>query len=152
MRTLTRDLLIGAVAGAAATWPMDKATTALYEREDPAVKHREDSARGGRTAYETAAERWLGNRKYGPAIHWTLGISSGAIYGLLRNRAPRLGIGSGPAYGALFFAVMDEGVNTLLKLTPPPKAFPWQTHARGLAGHLLLGALLEAPFDVADAA
>jgi uncharacterized membrane protein YagU involved in acid resistance len=151
-RNLTTDLLIGVAAGAAATWLMDKVTTVLYERENPFAKHREDSARGGKTAYETASEKWFGNKKYGSAIHWALGISAGAAYGILRNRAPRLGIGSGLLYGALFFATMDEGVNTALKLTPPPKAFPWQTHARGLAGHLLLGALLEAPFDALDRA
>jgi hypothetical protein len=151
-RNLATDLLIGIAAGAAATWLMDKATSVLYEREDPFARHREDSARGGKTAYETASEKWLGDKKYGSAIHWALGIGAGAAYGVLRNRVPRLGVGSGPLYGALFFAAMDEGVNTALKLAPPPKAFPWQTHARGLAGHLLLGAVLEVPFDLADAA
>ena len=37
-----------------------------------------------------------------------------------------------------------------LGLAPPPTKFPWQTHARGFAGHLALGAVVEAAFDVAD--
>lgn len=151
-RNLATDLLMGVAAGVAATWLMDRLTTVLYEHESAFAKHREDSARGGKTAYERASEKWLGDKKYGSAIHWALGISAGAAYGLLRNRAPRLGSGSGLLYGAIFFAAMDEGVITALKLTPPPKAFPWQTHARGLAGHLLFGALLEAPFDALDRA
>jgi uncharacterized membrane protein YagU involved in acid resistance len=61
-----------------------------------------------------------------------------------------LGIGSGLAYGVLFWAAMDEGANTALKLTAPPNRFPWQTHARGLAGHLALGAVIEIVFDAAD--
>src|SRR4051794_36808942 len=115
MRKLTTDVLIGVATAAVATWLMDKTTSALYERENPFARQREDSARGGKTAYENAAEKWLGDKKYGSAIHWALGLSSGAIYGVLRNRAPRLGLGSGLLYGALFFAAMDEGANTALK-------------------------------------
>jgi uncharacterized membrane protein YagU involved in acid resistance len=46
---------------------------------------------------------------------------------------------------------MDEAALTLMGLTPPPKNFPWQTHARGLAGHLVLGATIEAAFDLPSA-
>jgi len=158
-RKLLTDLLVGATAGVAATFVMDKVTNVLYERENRFTRHREDSARGGHTAYETAAEKVFGDdldeddrKQIGSAIHWSLGISAGVLYGLMRNRTPHLGIGSGLLFGALFFAAMDEGVVTILKLAPPPKAFPWQTHARGLAGHLVLGAVVEAPFDLMDAA
>jgi hypothetical protein len=34
---------------------------------------------------------------------------------------------------------MDETLTPALGLTPGPDAFPWQTHARGLAGHLVFG-------------
>lgn len=161
-RSLITDVLIGAVAGAAATWLMDQVTTALYEREAEEARERENDARGDLTAYEIAAERAATlagralssdqRRQIGSAIHWSLGIASGALYGALRNGAPRLGIGSGVLYGAGFFLVTDEGALTLLGLTPPPTEFPWQTHARGLAGHLVLGAALEVPFDIADLA
>jgi F0F1-type ATP synthase assembly protein I len=160
-RNLASDLVIGAAAGAAATWLMDEATTALYESESEEVRDREDDARGDKTAYEIAAEKaakLAGKRlkkaqrkQIGQAIHWSLGIGAGVIYGALRNQFRGLGIGSGLAYGVVFWLAMDEGANTLLGLTPPPNAFPWQTHARGLAGHLVLGAAVEAVFDVADA-
>jgi hypothetical protein len=41
--------------------------------------------------------------------------------------------------------------NALLRLTPGPAAFPWQTHARGLAGHLAFGVVADTPLDVAEA-
>ena len=161
-RPLATDILIGAITGVAATWLMDQVTTAMYERESEEARERENDARGDLTAYEIAAERaaTLAGRalssderkKIGNAIHWSLGIASGAMYGALRNAAPRLGIGSGLLYGAAFFLATDEGALTLLGLTPPPTEFPWQTHARGLAGHLVLGAALEVPFDIADLA
>lgn len=159
MRSLIGDIAIGAAAGAAATWLMDQATTALYEREPRPVQERENAARGGRTAYETAAERgakWLGvdfdddqRKQIGSAIHWAIGISSGALYGALRRALP-MKYGSGLAYGAAFWLAVDEAANTLLGLTPPPRQFPWQAHARGLAGHLVLGGTVEALFDAAD--
>jgi hypothetical protein len=158
-RNLATDLLLGAVAGAAATWIMDLVTTLLYDREPKEVQDRENAARGDRNAYEIAAEKAASaagreltddERKLaGNAIHWTLGVSSGVLYGALRNRLP-LGLGSGLAYGTLFWLAMDEAALTLTGLTPPPQEFPWQTHARGLAGHLILGAGIESFFDLAD--
>ena len=89
-------------------------------------------------------------KKIGGAIHWSIGVTSGAIYGLLRNRSEHVGIGSGLAYGLAFYLLVDEAALTALGVSPPPKAFPWQTHARGLAGHLVLGAILDGVFDAAD--
>lgn len=154
-RPLALDLLLGAFAGAAATFLMDQVTTLAYERESKSARDREDAARGEKSAYVAAAEK-LGvpeaqQEAAGTAIHWALGTGAGALYGALRNRSRRLGLGSGLAYGVAFWMVMDEGANTLLRLTPPPQRFPWQTHARGLAGHIVLGGAIEAAFDLADA-
>lgn len=159
-RPLVADLLLGAAAGAAATWVMDKATTFLYDLQPEETKERENKARGSKTAYEIAAEKGAkaaGRRlnrderkKIGNAIHWTVGVSAGAVYGLLRNRSEHVGLGSGLAYGLAMYLAIDEGLMSAAKLTPPPDAFPWQTHARGLAGHLILGLLLDGAFDAAD--
>lgn len=157
---LARELTLGAAAGLAATWVMGRATTFLYEREDERARQREDAARGGRPAYGIAAEKAaaaLGIRlsdaareKLGAGIHWALGAGAGAAYGVLRRRVPHADAGQGLAYGAAFFAVMDEGANTALGLTPPPAAFPWQAHARGLAGHLVYGLVTDTLLDAAD--
>lgn len=154
-RPLSLDLLLGAFAGAAGTALMDQVTTLAYERQSKATREREDHARGGKTAYVAAAEK-LGapeakQEALGNAIHWSLGIGAGALYGALRNRSRRMGLGSGLAYGVAFWIVMDEAMNTVLRLSPPPQRFPWQTHARGLAGHVVLGGAIEAAFDLADA-
>lgn len=161
-RPLLLDVALGALAGGAATWLMDKVTTSLYERQKEEVSRRENKARGNKTAFQVAAEKGgdlIGvdfddeeSEAVGELIHWSLGISAGAFYGALRNVIPSLGLGSGLAYGAAFWLVMDEITVPALGLTPGPKAFPWQTHARGLAGHVVLGAAVEAVFDVADAA
>ncbi len=157
---LLTDLALGAAAGLAATWAMGRATTFLYEREDPQARQREDAARGGRTAYGIAAEKAAGavgvrlspdaRKKLGTGIHWARGAGAGAAYGALRRRLPLLDAGQGLAFGAGFFALVDEGANTALGLTPPPSAFPWQAHARGLAGHLVFGVVTDTLLDAAD--
>ena len=159
-RSLFADLALGSAAGAAATWAMDRATTFLYERQPKATRKREKAVRGRKTAYEQAAEKVAGlagmdidaeqRKALGKAIHWSIGIASGALYGLLRNRSRHIGAGSGLAFGLALYLAVDEGLLTVAKLAPSPSEFPWQTHARGLAGHLILGAILDAAFDVTD--
>lgn len=141
------NVLLGAAAGAAATWVMGKATTALLENEDPGARMREEIARGGETAYALAAGRVgeaLGydlsgdqREQVGQILHYATGIGAGAVYGALAPRVP----GSGLALGLLLFAGIDEGLNAAMGL--PPRRFPWQAHARGLAGHLIYGASTE---------
>lgn len=160
------DLALGAVAGAAATWVMGKATTYLYEHEDQQARQREDQARGGSSAYEIAARKAASlagrelsekeSKKLGSAIHWAIGVGAGAAYGLVRRRLAGRGVGRDLARGALFgtavWLLLDEAGNTALGLTPGPKAFPWQAHARGLAGHLVLGLTTEGLMQAADLA
>ena len=170
MKTTQRNVLgeiaLGAVAGAAATWLMGKATTYLYEHEGKPARQREDEARGGQSAYETAADKVAGlacqklsddeRKKMGSAIHWSVGIGSSVLYALLRRRLAGQGMGKELAAGALFgtavWLLLDEVGNVALGLTPGPRAFPWQAHARGLAGHLVLGLASEGILQAADAA
>lgn len=153
-RRVLDDLVLGAVAGAVATWAMGKVTTVLYARESRSARECEDRARHGATAYAVAAEkvaRLLGARlgdeqraRYGKAIHWALGVGAGALYASLIRRARRAGSLRGLAFGIAFFLLVDEGLVYALRLTPGPARFPWQTHARGLAGHLVYGATADA--------
>ncbi len=158
---LLTDVALGAVAGLAGTWVMNQVTTYLYEREDPQAREREDAARHGRTAYGIAVEKVADavgakplpeprQKQLGQALHWALGASGGAIYGALRGRVPGVDAGQGLAYGTAFWGAMDEGANTALGLTPPPAAFPWQAHARGLAGHLAYAVVIDTLLDAAD--
>jgi hypothetical protein len=59
-------------------------------------------------------------------------------------------MGNGLLFGTAFWAVIDEGANTALALTPGPTAFPWQTHARGLAGHLVFGVAADTALRALD--
>lgn len=153
--------LRGAIAGVAATWLMGKATSYLYQQESKQAREQEEQARGGKSAYGVAADKVAGavgrdlsdeeRKQAGSAIHWALGAGAGAVYGALRERFPAVNAGAGTLFGTAFFLLVDEAGNTLLGLTPAPDAFPWQAHARGLAGHLVFGAAEEAGVRLLDA-
>jgi len=159
--SIGEDLIKGAIAGAVATWVMGKVTDALYRREDRSARRREDDARSGKTSYGVLAEKTAGamgttlddksRERYGAAAHWALGIGAGAIYAVLRRRFHALGRVAGVGFGTMFWAAVDEGVVPALGLTPGPRAFPWQTHARGLAGHLTFGTVTDGTLRVLDA-
>lgn len=158
---LARDVMLGALAGAIATWAMGRVTTYLYDRQDPGAREREKAV-SGKPAYEVAAEkaaRLVGLspseddlRRAGQALHWGLGIGAGAIYGALRRRVAGADAAQGLAFGLAFFLVMDEFVNTVFGFAKPPQAYPWQTHARGLAGHLVFGLVTDTSLDLLDLA
>jgi hypothetical protein len=159
--SMSADLVKGAVAGAVATGVMDKLTAALYQHEGRAARHREDTARQGQTAYDAAAERAAGlvgkrlndreRQSMGQAVHWALGVAAGVTYALLRRRVPGLRRFGGAKFGTAFWATVDEGLVSALGLTPPPRAFPFQTHARGLIGHLAFGVVTDRTLRILDA-
>lgn len=161
-RSLLVDVTLGALAGAAATWLMGKATSVMYEREDPVSRQQEDDARGGKTSFGVAAERAAAlagrdltdeqRQQAGNLLHWGIGIGTGAVYGSLRNRFPAVSWGLGLPFGVAFFLAVDELANTALGLTPPPNAFPWEAHARGLVGHVVYGVATESSLRLLDSA
>jgi hypothetical protein len=158
--TIGRDLLKGAVAGAVATLVMGKVTRYLYEHEDPDARRAEDDVREGRTPAEAAAEKAAAaagttlevrhRQQLGSAMHWALGIGAGAAYAVFRRRVQFLGGTAGTAFGTAFWAFLDEGLVPALGLTAGPTAFPWQTHARGLVGHLTFGTVADGTLRLLD--
>jgi hypothetical protein len=160
--SLAADLGRGALAGAVGWWAMDRVLRFCYDHQDPAARRAEDAARGGVPALEVAAERGAARADVslsprqrqagGVALQWTFGVGAGVLYAALRRRFPAVGAGRGLAYGAAFSLVVDEGATPLLGFAPGPRAFPWQTHARGLLGHLVFGAVADAALRTLDPA
>lgn len=145
----------GAIAGAVGTWAMDKVSTHLYELEDPATVEQEEAARvEGKDPASVAAGRLAGAVGVDPSeeqaaaaastIHYALGVVPGAVYGAMRPHLGGSGITRGVLYGLALFLVNDEALGPALGLAAPPRAYPWQAHARGLAAHLVLGVATEA--------
>jgi hypothetical protein len=64
--------------------------------------------------------------------------------------ADRVASAAGTAFGTGFWAFMDEGLVPALGLTPGATSFPWQTHARGLVGHLTFGTVTDGTLRLLD--
>ena len=162
-RHVALDLLKGAAAGAVAVWAMDRVGWWLWDREDPGALARERAARvEGMDPAHVAANRVadaLGRpltprqpHPAGVAVHYAIGVGPAMAYAALRRRWPALRAGRGLAYGLGLFLAVDEGVVPALGLASGPAAYPWQSHARGLVSHLVLGVATDVTLDALDRA
>lgn len=155
MANTLSGLLKGAIAGAAGVWVMDQLTWYMYNNEDPKAYLKEKKAQvEGKYAAHAAASKMLNaanvqlNDKElyaaGKTVHYLLGILPGALYGAYRHRVKGVGAWKGLLYGAGLFILVDELIAPMIGIASGPRAYPWQAHARGLAGHLALGATTDA--------
>lgn len=144
----------GAIAGAAATWAMDQVTTVMLALQAPEVTAQEEAARAnGKSSVTNLVDRVEAETglvvppkrraMVEQVVHYALGAIPGAIYGVFRRWIPFARAGSGLFYGLGVFALNDEYMNTRLGLASAPRAYPPETHMRGLAGHAVLGVATE---------
>jgi hypothetical protein len=83
-------------------------------------------------------QRWLGS-----AAHYTFGGGAGVAYALASAQTPGLRTCHGMFYGALVWAIADEGIMPALGLSRGPGQLGLGVLAFGLAGHLVYGGALE---------
>lgn len=102
-------------------------------------------------AADAIAERVVGHkvpkehqRMAGEAVHYAMGGTSAAIYGMLAEVTPVVRAGEGTAFGAVVWLAADEASVPALGLTKPPNKIPTSTHLYALASHLVYGAVTEA--------
>ena len=147
MKGAIRVLSVGVAAGFAATMVMDKATTWLYERQSDASKQRERQVlpEGAPTASARKLAGLIGAEpteeqtgQLAAAMHRSLGQLYGVVAAALAQRGVPP-VAAGVASGMGGFLLVDELANGLF-FTPPPQAYPAESHLRGLVGHLTFGA------------
>jgi hypothetical protein len=144
-------ILRGAVAGAIGAWVMDRVTWFIQDRQTRWAIQREraawplglDVSHG--LAYRLARTvGWEPERTQpstaGMLAHYMLSVGPALLYAALREHDPRFSADRGLLYGFTIFVLWDELLSTATGLAGPPRAYPWQAHARGLLGHLALGA------------
>ena len=134
---------------------MDKVTTLLYKYESEATKKRE-SYLMKEPAYVLLARSVAEKTGFKPTdrqaatggslLHWTYGVTWGGVYGALHDRVPAFSKAGGLLYGVSVFALGDEGLNTALRISPPPRAFPLAVHLRGLVGHIVYAATCDGTY------
>lgn len=158
MRTTTAR---GGAAGAIGVVAMDALTWLLYGRESRLDLLREKRLRpyGKDTAHALVrkASRGLGSdagssepNGAGIAVHYALGMAPGALYAEQRRRRPWLRRGSGALYGVALYLANDLLATRLLGIAGPQGKYPWQAHARGIVGHIVLGVVTEAALNAVE--
>jgi hypothetical protein len=150
MRSVTNEVLLGIGAGYLASKLMDMVTTAYQERQSESSKQREEQLQEV-PAYVKAAEKLAAVKgvdldperaeQLGLRLHRGLGLSGGVTAGLLVSRGMNP-LEAGILTGLGLWLLVDEGASALFGLTPPPNAYPRETHVRGLVGHVAYGGTL----------
>ncbi|HEY6590761.1 MAG TPA: hypothetical protein VI751_06965 [Actinomycetota bacterium] len=151
MKGAIRVLFIGGAAGYLAGRVMDQATTWFYTRQSDASKQREGELlpEGAPVASARKLAGLIGAEptdEQAGTIAATLHQGLGQLYGVAAAALTRRGVPpvrAGLASGAAGFLLVDELANSLF-FTPPPQAYPVESHLRGLVGHLTFGATIGA--------
>src|SRR4051794_7079098 len=130
-----RDVLAGALAGAAALWVTKKLDWSLYRAGGPERIRQTEAARPGGMdpAHALAAKAAnaagvdIGNPKDNPVGHgmeYAVAAGMGALYGLLRGASPAFSTGRGAIYGLAMFVLKDEIANTVMGTGGNPLDYP----------------------------
>ena len=146
MKAAVKVLAVGTAAGVLAGQVMDRATTWFYERQSDDSKRREGELlpEGAPLASARKLAGLVGAEptddqagQLAVAMHRSLG----QLYGVAAAALTRRGVSplaAGVATGMGGFLLVDELANGLF-FTPPPQAYPVESHLRGLVGHLSFG-------------
>lgn len=158
----SRNLLFGALAGAAATYVM----TQFQSQTSPLVRKLEGSSSNRNDSNEEPATTRVAEKIYsivrhselpedqketaGSMVHYAFGIVTGLGFAALSGLLPRSLVGRGLIYGGLVWLFADEIGTVAAKLAPPPWQVSKSMHAYGLASHLVYGAALSGLFTIEE--
>jgi hypothetical protein len=155
-RSAWKGLAAGVVGGVVASWAMDRfqywwlsfgggdelqlQQAPSDHQEEPATVTTASAISEGVFGHSlTVKEKEIA----GPLVHYAVGTTAGAVYGVAAEYEPDVTTLAGIPFGAAFWAVVDEGALSLLGLAKSPTAYPLSTHAYALASHLVFGLTAE---------
>ena len=153
MRVL-RGALAGAVAGLVGAYAMERFQAMWSETERRARPKQTAGAAKDEPSTVKAAERLTETVFHselpeeikpvaGEAVHYGMGMLSGAIYGAVAEVLPFVRAGNGLIFGALLWWVADNTAVPAVGLSKRPSAYPPSTHAYALSSHLVYGFVTE---------
>ena len=157
-RSAWKGLAAGVVGGLVASWAMDRfqywwlsfgGGDELQLQQTPSEEGNRDEPATVKTASAfsegvfghslTVKEKEIA----GPVVHYAVGTTAGAVYGVAAEYEPDVTTLAGIPFGAAFWMVVDEAALPLLGLAKGPTAYPISTHAYALASHLVFGLAAE---------
>jgi len=157
-RSAWKGLVAGVLGGIVASWAMDRFQYWWLSFDGGDERHLQQTQRDENTVDEpatvktasaisaavfghslTAKEKEIA----GPAVHYAVGTTAGAVYGVAAEYQPNVTTLAGIPFGAAFWIVVDEGALPLLGLAKGPTTYPISIHAYALASHLVFGLTAE---------
>jgi putative membrane protein len=78
-------------------------------------------------------------RLAGEMVHYAMGTTSAAIYGMLAEASPITNLGDGLVFGTAVWLLADEVSVPALGFSEAPQKIPLATHIHALASHLIYG-------------
>lgn len=81
--------------------------------------------------------------KAGAVAHYVMGVTSGAIYGVMAEVMPLATVCEGTGFGTAVWVIADEGVVPALGLSRDGSEYPASVHVYSLASHLVYGVTTE---------
>jgi len=156
--SVLKGLAAGAIGGLVASWVMDEFQIVWFkvaksmqsqngtsEREK---KNQEDPATV--KAAEMVSEKLFDHqltkeekKPAGNAVHYATGGTSGALYGVAAELAPKVTTAAGIPFGTAVWLAIDEAAVPLFGLAKGPTQYPVSTHAYALASHFVYGMTTE---------
>jgi putative membrane protein len=149
MRIL-RGALAGAIAGLVGAYVMERFQSLWVETAKRARPNQVASAAKDEPTTVRAAERLAETVLHteppdeikplaGEAVHYGMGVLSGAIYGAAAEVLPPARGGNGLLFGAVLWWLADNTAVPAVGLAKRPSAYPPSTHAYALSSHLVYG-------------
>ncbi|WP_137898857.1 DUF1440 domain-containing protein [Sphingomonas sp. 2SG] len=144
---ITRGIVAGAIAGAVASFAMDRfqaATSSLLPSngsdDEPATEQAADAVAKAATGHEVpdAAKPLAGQ-----SVHYALGIGLGIAYGIAAEFRPSVTTGYGTAFGLGTATLLDEAAVPAVGLGDAPWKAPLSTTLYAYASHLVFGGTAE---------
>src|SRR2546423_2362618 len=151
---ILRGALAGAIAGLVGAYAMERFQALWSETEKRARPKQTAGAAKDEPATVKAAERAVETVLHvelpdevkpvaGEAVHYGIGMLSGAIYGAVAEVLPIVRAGNGLLFGVVLWWVADETAVSAVGLAKRPSAYPPSTHAYALSSHLVYGFITE---------
>lgn len=146
-KTITTAAL-SLVSGYLATKLMEKASALFYDLAPKKIRQKEELVSLGspaRLAAQKAASvfgKTLSEEEAdtaGNIVHIGIGMCMAPMYAVIKNTTKMSPLTVGLITGVTISCILDEGLTPTLGLSAPNKDYPWQTHLRGLAAHLVYG-------------
>jgi hypothetical protein len=151
---LTKGLLAGAPAGVVASFLMEQFQslwTGISKEVNPRADGSESKDESSNVQATQAISKALTNQKIrkrnnakaGEIMHYAMGGTSGAIYGMTAELLPLATLGEGLAFGTTVWVAADNIVVPALGLAKPPVETSLSTHIYALSSDVVYGLVTE---------